>query len=92
MGFKKDIKKLLKAILFAVISPSEYFAVRIHDAVNDGTNEKILTRIIVTREEIDLPKIKGYYNNLYKKEMLEDIEKGVEGDYKSLLIAICSKD
>ena len=88
--FSRDVKKLLKSILYGIISPSEYFAARIHDAVNGGTNEKILTRIIVTRAEIDLDKIKGYYHTLYGEDMLEDIKNGVSGDYKSLLMAICN--
>ena len=87
--FSGNIKKLLKSILYANISPSEYFATRIHDAIEGiGTDENTLTRIMVTRAEIDLPKIKEYYNKLYGKDMLEDIKDDVSGDYKKLLIAI----
>jgi annexin A7/11 len=87
--FSGNINKLLKSILYANISPSEYFATRIHDAIDGiGTDENTLTRIMVTRAEIDLPKIKEYYNKLYGKDMLEDIKDDVSGDYKKLLIAI----
>ena len=87
--FSGNIKKLLKSILYANISPSEYFATRIHDSIDGiGTDENTLTRIMVTRAEIDLPKIKEYYNKLYGKNMLEDIKDDVSGDYKKLLIAI----
>ena len=90
--FSGDIKKLLKTILYVQISPSEYFATRIRDAVHGiGTNEKILTRVIVTRCEIDLPQIKQYYKQLYGKDMIKDIEDDVSGDYKKLLIAICNE-
>jgi len=90
--FSGDIKKLLKTILYVQISPSEYFATRIRDAVHGiGTNEKILTRVIVTRCEIDLPIMKQYYKQLYGKDMIKDIEDDVSGDYKKLLIAICNQ-
>ena len=90
--FSGDIKKLLKTILYVQISPSEYFATRIRDAVHGiGTNEKILTRVIVTRCEIDLPIMKQYYKQLYGKDMMKDIEDDVSGDYKKLLIAICNQ-
>ena len=83
---------MLKTILYVQISPSEYFATRIRDAVHGiGTNEKILTRVIVTRCEIDLPIMKQYYKQLYGKDMIKDIEDDVSGDYKKLLIAICNQ-
>ena len=91
--FSGDIKKLLKTILYAQISPSEYFATRINNAVKGlGTNEAILTRIIVTRNEIDLPLMKQYYKQLYGKDMVKDIEGDVSGDYKKLLLALCNKE
>ena len=41
--FSGDIKKLIKTVLYANISPSEYFATRINIAVKGlGTNEKIM--------------------------------------------------
>lgn len=89
--FSGNIKKLLKSILYALISPSEYFSTRIHDAVDgEGTNERILTRIIVTRAEIDLHKIKEYYNKLYGKNMMDDIRKDISGDYESIIIDLCN--
>ena len=91
--FSGDIKKLLNAILYVQISPSEYFATRINNAVKGlGTNEAILTRIIVTRNEIDLPLMKQYYKQLYGKDMVKDIEDDVSGDYKKLLLALCNKE
>ena len=89
--FSGDIQKLLKSVLYALISPSEYFATRIHDAINGKrANAKILNRIIVTRAEIDLTKIKEYYSKLFGKEMMEDIKNNVTDNYKSLLVSICN--
>ncbi len=91
--FNGDTKKLLNAILYVQISPSEYFAKRIRDAVQGlGTNEKILTRVIVTRAEIDLPIMKQYYKQLYGKDMIKDIEDDVSGDYKRLLLGLINNN
>lgn len=89
--FSGDLRKLLKTILYVQISPSEYFATRIHDSVKGmGTKEKLLSRILVTRAEIDLPIIQQYYKQLYAKEMMKDIEDDVSGDYKKILLTLCN--
>ena len=88
--FSGHIQKLLNTILYVQISPTEYFAKRIRDAIDGlGTNEKILTRVIVTRAEIDLPIMKQYYKQLYGKDMVKDIEDDISGDYKKLLLGLC---
>jgi hypothetical protein len=90
--FSGNIKKIIKHVLYANICPSEYFAMRINEAVKGlGTNEKILNRVIVTRNEIDMPIIKKYYKNLYGKDMVDDIKDDVSGDYKKLLVALINK-
>ena len=89
--FSGNMKKLLKTIVYSSINPSEYFATRINYAVKGlGTKDKLLIRILVTRDEIDLPQIKAAYANLYHKDMVKDIENDTSGDYKRLLVALCS--
>ena len=86
-----NMKKLLKTIVYSSINPSEYFATRVNYAVKGlGTKDKLLIRILVTRDEIDMPQIKAAYANLYKKDMVKDIESDTSGDYKRLLVALCS--
>ena len=90
--FSGDIKKLIKTVFYANISPSEYFATRIREAVKGlGTNEKILNRVIVTRNEIDIQLIKQYYKLLYQRDMVEDIKSDTSGDYRKLLVALIEK-
>ena len=89
--FSGDSKKTLRTIVYATLSPSEYFATRVNYAVKGlGTKDKLLIRILVTRDEIDMPQIKAAYANLYKKDMVKDIESDTSGDYKRLLVALCS--
>ena len=90
--FSGDIKKLIKTIFYANISPSEYFATRIREAVKGlGTNEKILNRVIITRNEIDIKLIKQFYKLLYQRDMVEDIKSDTSGDYRKLLVALIEK-
>ena len=89
--FSGNTKKALRSIVYATISPSEYFATRVKDAIKGfGTNDHLLIRVLVTRDEIDMPQIKQYYKQLYGKDMIEDIKKDIGGDYRKLMIELCS--
>ena len=91
--FSGDIKKLLTAVVYAVVSPSEFFATKVNKAVKGlGTNDKLLIRILVSRCEIDIPYIKQYYKQIYKKDMVEDIKGDTSGDYKKLLVKLANWD
>ena len=51
--FSGDMKKVLQTIVYVIINPSEYFATRVNKAIKGwGTNEKLLSRILITRDEI----------------------------------------
>jgi hypothetical protein len=87
--FSGDAKKTLRTIVYATLSPSEYFATRVHDAVKGlGTKDHLLIRVIVSRSEIDLPQIKQYYKQLFGKDMYEDVKNDISGDYRTLLLGI----
>ena len=91
-NFSGDVRKVLKAITYALLSPSEYFAYRINKAIKGfGTNDTILIRVLVSRDEIDINRIKRYYKQLYKKELYEAVSEDVSGDYRSLLLALIGK-
>ena len=89
-NFKGNVKKLLNDILIAKISPSEYYANLIHEAINDS-DEYMLLRIIVSRAEIDLEQIKKYYEKLYGNNIADDIRNKDTSEYSNLLIALCNK-
>lgn len=87
--FSGDVKVLFSTLLKALVKPAEYFATRVNKAVKGwGTNNNLLIRILVTRDEIDMPQIKKCYKELYKKDMLEDIKDDTSGDYRELLIEL----
>ena len=90
--FSGDSKRILKAIIYALLSPSEYFAYRINKAVKGlGTNDSILIRVLVSRDEIDIERIKRYYKQLYKIDLYKVVEKDTSGDYKNLLLELIGK-
>ena len=86
-----NMKKLLRTIVYAAINPSEYFATRVYYAVKGaGTKDTLLMRILITRDEIDMPEIKQAYQRLYNKDMVKAVESDTSGDYKRLLVELCS--
>lgn len=89
--FSGDSKKALRTIVYATISPSEYFATRVQEAIKGwGTDDSLLMRVLITRDEIDMDKIKTYYKQLYKKDMVDAVKSELSGDYKKLMIELCS--
>ena len=85
-----DSKKAYRTIVYATLSPSEYFATRVNDAIKGfGTNDHLLMRIFITRDEIDMPQIKQYYKQLYGKDMVTAIKNDISGDYQKLMVELC---
>jgi annexin A7/11 len=90
--FSGDSKKTLRTIVYATLSPSEYFATRVNYAVKGlGTKDHILIRVLVTRSEIDMPQIKQYYKQLFGKDMAADVKNDISGDYQKLMVGLIEK-
>jgi len=88
--FIGDVKKTLKTIIYANTTPSEYFASRVNEAItSSGKKDELLMRILITRDEVDMPKIKECYKKLYGKDMVESVKEATLGDYKNLLVELC---
>lgn len=88
--FTGDVKKTLKTIIYANTTPSEYFAQRVNEAITSaGQKDELLMRILITRDEVDMPKIKECYKTLYGKDMVEAVKEATLGDYKNLLVELC---
>ena len=89
--FSGDTKKLFTGIVFGLLSPSEYFAELVRDAVKGlGTKDTTLLRIMVTRDEIDMPQIKQFYRQKYDKDMVDDIKDDTSGSYRKILVALAT--
>ena len=46
-------------------------------------------RVLITRDEIDMPQIKECYKKLYGSSMIEDIKKDISGQYRKLMLELC---
>ena len=73
------ILNLIKNMLFAVITPSQFFACRCKEALN-GCKKNInnLIRILITRREIDIKMIRDYYFTRNKSDIKNDIKNEVD--------------
>jgi annexin A7/11 len=87
--FSGDLKKTLKTIIWANTVPSEYFASRVNEAIKGSkTNDKLLMRVLINRDEVDMPQIKECYKKLYGKDMVEAVKNDTQGDFKNLLVEL----
>ena len=91
--FSGDIKKLLRTVLHVAIDVTDYFAERIRWACKGaGTNDEVLIRCLVSRDEIDLKQIKEIYVKKFNKSLYQEIKDETSGDYKNILLGIAMTD
>jgi hypothetical protein len=84
--FSSHVKDLLKIILYGLFSPAEYFAKQIYDSIAGvGTSDDKLIRCVVSRSEIDIGRIKKYYQKIFNKDMITDIKGDISGSYSTLM-------
>lgn len=87
-----NYQQALLTIYDGIICPSEFFARKINRAVKGiGTKDKMLIRILVYREEIDIHQIRIIYKNLIGKELADDIKGDTHGSYRKVLMEIANK-
>jgi annexin A7/11 len=79
-----DVKIFLQNFVFAILSPSEYFATKLNKAIIKK-NDKNLTRILVSRHDIDMEEIKNYYFQLYGKELNKELKDIYSGLYYKVI-------
>ncbi|XP_062844821.1 annexin A1-like [Trichomycterus rosablanca] len=85
-----DIEDFVMTLVKAAWNKSAYFAERLNQAMKGvGTNCDTLTRIIVSRSEVDLQKIMQEYKRMYGKPLQQDILAETKGDYEKILLMLC---
>ena len=78
------MKKAFKAIVYTMLSPIEYFTIRVKDAIKGfGTNHNSSMRILISKDEIDMQQFKYFYSKLYGKNMVSDIKTDIGGIIKN---------
>lgn len=93
LEMKGDIESLLTAVVKCAGSRSAFFAEKLYLAMKGkGTRKNILTRIMVSRSEIDMKRIKEDYKKNYSKTLHQEILDDTKGDYEKILLALCGGD
>ncbi|XP_030638732.1 annexin A3a [Chanos chanos] len=84
------LEDLLVAIVKCVKNVPAYFAERLQESMKGaGTDEATLTRIMVSRSEIDLMDIRAEFKKLYEHSLHSAIESDVSDSYGDCLKMIC---
>lgn len=87
------LEEILVAIVKCVKSVPAYLAERLYKSMKGaGTTESTLTRIIVSRSEIDLQDIKAEYKKLFGCSLQSAIQSETSGDFCKTLLKICGEE
>ncbi|KAM6930646.1 annexin A1a [Xenentodon cancila] len=93
LEMKGDIESCLSAIVKCAGSRPAFFAEKLYLAMKGkGTRKNILTRIMVSRSEIDMKRIKDEYKKNYGKTLYQDILDDTKGDYEKILLSLCGDE
>ncbi|XP_034458044.1 annexin A3b isoform X1 [Hippoglossus hippoglossus] len=88
-----DLEMLLVAVVKCVKNVPAYLAEVLFQSMKGaGTTECIITRIIVSRSEIDLLDIRGEYKKLFGQSLYSQLESEVSGSYGDALKHLCGQD
>ncbi|KAK2911862.1 hypothetical protein QQF64_027727 [Cirrhinus molitorella] len=88
-----DLEELLVVIVKCAMSTPAYFAEKLYKSMKGvGTDETTLTRVMVSRGEIDMLDIRAEYKKLYRQSLYKEISSDVSGCYGDCLKMICGGD
>ncbi|XP_056424784.1 annexin A3 [Hyla sarda] len=96
-SIKSEISGHLEDLLIAIVKCASntpaFFAERLHKALKGaGTDEFTLTRIMVSRSDIDLADIRAEYKKLAGESLFSAIKSDTSGDYGEALLKLCGGD
>lgn len=96
-SIRKEVKGDLQSSFLVLVQCIEnkqlFFANRLHDAMKSkGAKEKLLTRIIVSRCEVDLRKVCVEYKAQFGETLQKTISEHTKGDYQKALLSLCGPE
>uniref|UniRef100_A0A665W4H4 Annexin n=1 Tax=Echeneis naucrates TaxID=173247 RepID=A0A665W4H4_ECHNA len=90
---KGDLQKSFLVLVQCFENKQLYFAKRLNEAMKSkGAKEKIVTRIIVSRCEVDLKKICSEYKANFGQSLQNTIIEHTKGDYQKVLLGLCGPE
>uniref|UniRef100_A0A3B3YJZ0 Annexin n=1 Tax=Poecilia mexicana TaxID=48701 RepID=A0A3B3YJZ0_9TELE len=96
-SIKKEVKGDLEKSFLTLVECFEnrqlYFANKLYEAMKSkGAKEKVVTRILVSRCEVDLMRIRTEFKRQHKKSLYQTIAEHTKGDYQKALLSLCGGD
>lgn len=89
----RDFQTALLTTVKCVRDRPLHFATLLHEAMSGmGTKDDKLTRYLVTRSDIDLPKVKIAYEKMYGKSLYDAVKSELSGDYKKLFLRLIGQN
>ncbi|CAL8351322.1 unnamed protein product [Merluccius merluccius] len=90
---KGDLEKSFLTLVECFENRQLYFASRLSEAMKSkGAKEKVVTRIIVSRCEVDLMKIRTEFKRQNGKSLYHTISDHTKGDYQKALLSLVGGD
>ncbi|XP_060923573.1 annexin A2-B-like [Limanda limanda] len=90
---KGDLEKSFLTLVECFENRQLYFANRLSEAMKGkGAKEKQVTRILVSRCEVDLMKIRTEFKREHKRTLYQTIAEHTKGDYQMALLSLCGGD
>ena len=85
-SFDKDTFNFFKMFLEYISDSGSFFAEKLHNF-----EEKDLTRILISRSEVNMDEIRDAYKELYKTDLIEDLKQKTKGEYQLGLTILAQK-
>ncbi|XP_059358919.1 annexin A2-B-like [Carassius carassius] len=96
-SIRKEVKGDLEKSFLTLVEYMEnrhlYFASRLNEAMKSkSVKDKVVTRIIVSRCEVDLMKVRTEFKRNFGKSLYQTILEHTKGDYQRALLNLCGGD
>ncbi|XP_034444185.1 annexin A2-A-like [Hippoglossus hippoglossus] len=90
---KGDLQKSFLVLVQCFENKQLYFAKRLSEAMKSkGAKEKMVTRIIVSRCEVDLQKICSEYKSNFGQTLQKTVLEHTKGDYQKAMLGLCGPE
>lgn len=86
---KDEYLALLRATIKCLTCPEKYFEKVLRLSIKGlGTDEEAITRVLVTRAEVDMKRVMEEYYRRNSVQLESDIKGDTSGDYERMLLAL----
>ncbi|XP_068203954.1 annexin B9-like [Palaemon carinicauda] len=74
---------------YSIRNPATFFAWELRSSVEGpGTRDRLLIRLIVTRNQVDMGAIKAEYKRMFNRSLKKDIKGDTHGNYRKILLGL----